>query len=250
MKKTTLLLLLSFINIPTYSQEDKSIDEQEKNYTQVKVYSPNTNHNTKSIDHYKWAVKTDILQYIMGDFGISAEYLPIKRFSAEFGIGATYSLYESFTPYLGVKDENEKFDFDSEVKNSNLYFIDDNSGKSRFKTSYRVALKYYFDGSYSGIDGWYVGLQYAYKTYVKEYSLPENTNKYELSRTKTSINFIVGYQLFTDSYFMHNIALGVGFADIKQDFMTNNIITNTNTKIKGTRSAPNFLLSYSIGFGN
>jgi hypothetical protein len=247
MKQKLLLLAILIFTITSQSQVK---DEEEKKDTgsKIKVYTPtgSLSKNTKNDNSYKWAIKTDMFAYVVGEFPLSFEYRLSKKFAVEAAVGATYS----FIPNTGIfEDEsNDKYD---------------DGAKAAIGSVFRGTLKFYPSSDYDAIEGWNFGIQLFSKTNNREYGTENSSDEAQAlvgktnKKTKTGISLIIGKQIFQDSNIAFESYIGVGFANTIREFTTVETIFNNdgaNTFLlvpqKIEETAPNFQLGFKIGFGN
>lgn len=239
MKLTIKLLLIIIFTSNVYSQEKKTEEViAEDGYVKVKVYSPTKESNSKK-NYSSWAIKTDIYQYVMGDFGIYGEYKIANRLSAEIGVGVTYPFaWTSKNIIVG----DQPSDFDVEQNNNEMLFDDFKDRK--LGMSLRGTLKYYLSNSFDPIEGFYIGLQYMTRDYKN------GIENQTVINGKTSYNLVLGVQEFVYEGFVIDYSLGVGYALIDKEFLFNQYDTNSFRKVGGDVALPNLSISCKIGFGN
>lgn len=242
MKKIIFLSLL--VSSFSFAQTNGATEQTS---SKIKVYSPSS--SVKAVaETYKWTVKTDIFSYVSGEFPIIGEYRFAKKLSAEVSAGLTYGLYENFGLFEdGYSGEGSSF-----------------STKAAMGTAFRGGVKFYPSSDYDAIEGWAFGLQLFSRTNNREYTTDYySTQNYNLtgekdSRTKTGLALTISKQVFWDSNISFEYILGIGFASVKHDFLTENYEYDSGTgnynyylkpnSIKET--IPNFQLGCRIGFGN
>ena len=127
----------------------------EETPSRIKVYTPsstNSKSKTNSKDNsYKWALKTDVLAFIAGEFPIIFEYRILKKLSVEGSAGITYALYPN--RFFTIGDDEDESTQES---------------KAAMGTAFRAAIKYYPSSDYDAIEGWYFGIQLYNKTTNRE----------------------------------------------------------------------------------
>ena len=240
MKLTYKILLFILFSSNVYSQEKKTEEiKEEETYVKVKVYSPTKDSNyTKK--YSSWAVKTDIYQYVMGDFAIYGEYKIANRLSAEVGVGVTYP-FTWTSMNLIVGDEPSDFDV---VQNDNEMLFDDFKDR-KIGISLRGTLKYYLSNSFDPIEGFYIGLQYMTRDYKN------GIENQTVLNGKTSYNLVLGFQEIIYEGFVLDYNVGVGYAIIDKEFLFGDYNNSNNYRIAGgTVAVPNLTISCKIGFGN
>lgn len=218
----------------------------EQTSSKIKVYSPSS--SVKAVaETYKWTVKTDIFSYVSGEFPIIGEYRFAKKLSAEVSAGLTFGLYENFGLFEdGYSGVGSSF-----------------STKAAMGTAFRGGVKFYPSSDYDAIEGWAFGLQLFSRTNNREYTTDYyGTQNYNLtgekdSRTKTGLALTISKQVFWDSNISFEYILGIGFASVKHDFLTENYeydgFGNSTSYLKPNsvkETIPNFQLGCRIGFGN
>lgn len=219
----------------------------EQTSSKIKVYSPSSSMKAVS-EAYKWTVKTDIFSYISGEFPVIAEYRFAKKLSVEASAGITYGLYENF----GIFDDGYTGDGSTFTT------------KAAMGTAFRGGIKFYPSSDYDAIEGWSFGLQLFSRTNNREYTNESyNSTNYNIigekdSRTKSGLALTIAKQVFWDSNISFEYFLGIGFASVKHDFLTENYEYDSGTgnytyylkpnSVKET--IPNFQLGCRIGFGN
>lgn len=231
------LLLISTLVITTIS------------IAQIKVYTPSASvKGTKTDNSYKWAVKADLLQFVVGEFPIAFEYRVATKLSVEASAGITYTFLENGPLFEDVLD------------------IRSNDTRSAMGTSFRGALKYYPSADYDAIEGWYFGLQVFNKTNKRDYvgnnSIFQNNSttandtyagKQDVE-TKTGLSLLIGKQIFADSNIVFDTYIGVGIANVERKFYETKFYSGTGNDIvqpiETSRSIPNFQVGFKIGFGN
>ncbi len=210
--------------------------------SKIKVYEPSSSTNSTSNNSYKWTVKTDLFSFVSGEFPIIGEYRFAKKLSTELSGGLTYGLYENFD-LLGESFEGEGSNIES---------------KAAMGTSFRAGIKYYPSSDYDAIEGWAFGIQVFSRTNVREY-IPKDNQTIDISnendtRIKNGVALTISKQVYTDSNISFEYLLGMGFASIKHDFLTDNYdeSSKSNISIKNSTkvTVPNFQLGLRIGFGN
>nr|WP_317630686.1 DUF3575 domain-containing protein [uncultured Flavobacterium sp.] len=240
MKLTYKILLFILFSSNVYSQEKKTEEiKEEETYVKVKVYSPTKDSNyTKK--YSSWAIKTDIYQYVMGDFAIYGEYKIANRLSAEVGVGVTYP-FTWTSMNLIVGDEPSDFDV---VQNDNEMLFDDFKDR-KIGISLRGTLKYYLSNSFDPIEGFYIGLQYMTRDYKN------GIENQTVLNGKTSYNLVLGFQEIIYEGFVLDYNVGVGYAIIDKEFLFGDYNNSNNYRIAGgTVAVPNLTISCKIGFGN
>ncbi len=219
----------------------------EQTSSKIKVYSPSSSMKAVS-ETYKWTVKTDVFSYLSGEFPVIGEYRFAKNFSAEVSAGLTYGLYENF----GVFQE----DYSGEGSTF--------STKAAMGTAFRGGVKFYPSSDYDAIEGWSFGLQLFSRTNNREYTNESyNATNYSLigekdSRTKSGLALTIAKQIFWDSNISFEYLLGIGFASVNHEFLTeiseyDSGTGNYNYYLKQNsvkETIPNFQLGCRIGFGN
>lgn len=203
----------------------------------IRVYSPN-NSLKKNDNSYKWAIKTDLVAYLTGEFGLSGEYRFSKKFSAEVGAGVTYAF---------LNNELTLFEDEGSIYNT----------KPAMGTAFRGTVKFYPSSDYDAIEGWSFGIQVFSKTTNREYDDDNSNVSFENkkdSKVKTGISLIISKQIFQDSNIAFESYIGVGIANSSREYYADyyNPDTQQNTVevIKDEKSVPNFQLGFKIGFGN
>jgi hypothetical protein len=248
MKQKLLLLASIFTTIFSFAQVKEEEKNEPETQSRIKVYTPSSSLK-KAIENnnsYKWAVKTDMFAYIVGEFPLSFEYRVTKKLAVEAAAGVTYS----FWPNAGVFEDD---------KSQN-----DSDAKPAMGSVFRGTLKYYPSSDYDAIEGWNFGIQLFSKTNNRDYSTENNSPESKAlvgkqnSRVKTGISLIIGKQLFQDSNIAFESYIGIGFAKTVREFSTVESIYNESSgnytytlspkKLEDT--APNFQLGFKIGFGN
>jgi hypothetical protein len=242
MKKIIFLSLL--VSSFSFAQTNGTTEQTS---SKIKVYSPSSSLKTSS-DSYKWTVKTDLFSYISGEFPVIAEYKFAKKLSAEVSAGLTFGLYENFGLFEdGYSGEGSSF-----------------STKAAMGTAFRGGIKFYPSSDYDAIEGWSFGVQLFTRTNNREYTNEYySSNDYDLtgekdSRTKSGVALTISKQIFWDSNISFEYILGIGFASVKHDFLTENSVYDNasgnyvyslkENSLKET--VPNFQLGCRIGFGN
>lgn len=247
MKQKLLLLTTFLFSINSFSQVKEEEKKEPETQSKIKVYTPSSSLSkaTKNDNSYKWAIKTDLFAYVVGEFPLSFEYRLTKKLSVEAAVGATYS----FLPNSGVfEDDKDKNDRDS---------------KAAMGSVFRGTLKYYPSSDYDALEGWNFGIQLFSKTNNREYGVENNYNETKSltgeknSKVKTGISLIIGKQLFQDSNIAFESYIGIGFAKTTREFSTIEASYNNNEPTtykvfpqKLEETAPNFQLGFKIGFGN
>ena len=240
MKKIIFLSL--FVSSFTFAQTNGA---KEQTTSKIKVYSPSS--GVKAVaETYKWSVKTDIFSYLSGEFPVIGEFRFAKKLSAEVSAGFTYGLYENFGLFEdGYSGEGSSF-----------------SSKPAMGTAFRGGVKFYPSSDYDAIEGWAFGLQLFSRTNNREYSNSFSSNNVSLigekdSRAKTGLALTISKQVFWDSNISFEYILGIGFASVKHDYLTENSTYdgsgNTTYTLKQNsdkETIPNFQLGCRIGFGN
>jgi hypothetical protein len=234
--KKLLLLTTLFATAFNYSQNTTGATSKSSNG--IKVYTPSssTSSNSKQNDNsYKWVVKTDLISALTGEFPIIAEYKIGKKFSVEGSAAVTQAFWSNdLTLSDGFSDE---------------------SSIAALGSAFRGTLKFYPSSDYDAIEGWSFGIQLFTKTTNREYNndFPEISGKIN-SKTKTGVSLIISRQIFEDSNIAFESYVGVGMANISQEYYTStyNSTTGANefSPFKSTESSPNFQLGFRIGFGN
>lgn len=234
-------LFCSILNAQTKNDTIIKNDEPENGLKKVKIFTPIDQQQileSISKDFYKWSIKTDVAKFLQGNFGITGEYLIYNRLSAEVSLGIT-SLCDDKNSIIQTNFGNDKFD-------TSIYGTSITEGKIGVGSSKNLAIKYYLSKQFKGIDGLYLGLQYAHVkynyTYTEQYT--DTSVNFEGARIKSGINVLFGYQGFTKKRVSHEVGIIFGFNKVKQDFIDNiqMIQVNSNTL--------NYGLTYKIGFGN
>jgi hypothetical protein len=240
MKKIIFLSLL--VSSFSFAQTNGATEQTS---SKIKVYSPSSSMKAVS-ETYKWTVKTDVFSYVSGEFPIIGEYRFAKKLSVEVSAGLTYGLYENFGIFVdGYSGEGTSF-----------------STKAAMGSSFRGGIKFYPSSDYDAIEGWAFGLQLFSRTNNRDYTKENySSQSFDLSnekdsRTKTGLALTISKQVFWDSNISFEYILGIGFASVKHDFLTQNSTNNSGTNtyylkpnsIKET--VPNFQLGCRIGFGN
>ncbi len=246
MKKnfTILLLLLSFS--VCFSQTGKKTNTNksttqstEEAPSKIRVFSPSTS-SSKSDNSYKWAVKTDVISFITGEFPIIGEYRISDKFSVEGSVGLTYGYLT--TTFLESDELN--------IIGSNTSFIE--SDNAKMGTSFRASIKYFPSSDYDAIEGWYFGIQLMSKTTNRGYA--ENQSSYSITgkdtKVKTGVAIIIGKQVFSDSNVIIDSYFGGGIASTKHTFYSYDYENNVAVENENTVSQPNILFGVRIGFGN
>lgn len=244
------LLLLSTLLLTAFSFAQVKEEEKKEPETQsrIKVYTPSSSlkKSIESNNSYKWAVKTDLFAYVVGEFPVSFEYRMTKKLAVEAAAGFTYS----FIPNSGIFEDDKS--------------QDDGDAKAAIGSVFRGTLKYYPSSDYDAIEGWNFGIQIFSKTNNRDYGTENNSPEAQAlvgkqnSKVKTGISLIIGKQIFQDSNIAFESYIGVGFAKTVREFSivesTYNSDTSTTTYIvtpkKLEDTAPNFHLGFKIGFGN
>lgn len=248
MKKifTILLTLLSFCSV--FSQTVKKTNTN-KSTTQsttetpskIRVFSPSaSSSSSKSDNSYKWAVKTDVISFITGEFPIIGEYRITEKFSVEGSVGLTYGYLNS--TFLESDELN--------TVSNNTNFIE--SDNAKMGTSFRASIKYFPSSDYDAIEGWYFGIQLMSKTTNRGYA--ENQSSYSITgkdtKVKTGIAIIIGKQVFSDSNIIIDSYFGGGIASTKHTFYSYDYQNEVAVENENTVSQPNILFGLRIGFGN
>ena len=232
------LLLLTTLLATTLNYSQNTSGSTSKSSNGIKVYTPSssTSSNSKQNDNsYKWVVKTDLISALTGEFPIIAEYKIGKKFSVEGSAAVTQAFWSNdLTLSDGFSDE---------------------SSIAALGSAFRGTLKFYPSSDYDAIEGWSFGIQLFTKTTNREYNddFPELSGKKD-SKTKTGVSLIISRQIFEDSNIAFESYVGVGMANISQEYYTStyNSTTGANefSPFKSTESSPNFQLGFRIGFGN
>lgn len=249
MKQTLLLFSAVLLSTFSFSQVKEEEKKDPETQSRIKVYTPSSSlkKSIESNNSYKWAVKTDMFAYIVGEFPLSFEYRVTNKLAVEAAAGITYS----FWPNAGVFEDD---------KSQN-----DSDAKPAMGSVFRGTLKYYPSSDYDAIEGWNFGLQIFTKTNNRDYGTENNSPEAKAlvgrqnSKLKTGISLIIGKQLFQDSNIAFESYIGIGFAKTVREFSTvetiysndssaNNTYVITPKKLEDT--APNFQLGFKIGFGN
>ena len=248
MKQNLLLFILFLFTFSIQSQVKEEEKKEPETQSRIKVYTPtgSAGKSTKNDNSYKWAVKTDLFAYVVGEFPLSFEYRLTKKVAVEAAVGATYSFFSN----AGIFEE----------KNDDNYEKD---AKPGIGNVFRGTIKYYPSSDYDAIEGWNFGIQLFSKTNIREYgtensygaaqALAGKTSK----KTKTGVSLIIGKQLFQDSNIAFESYIGIGFANTSREYTAvetfygdNNNQTFVLTPKKIEETAPNFQLGFKIGFGN
>jgi hypothetical protein len=242
MKKIIFLSLL--VSSFTFAQTNGATEQTS---SKIKVYSPSSSMKAVS-ETYKWTVKTDIFSYLSGEFPIIGEYRFAKKLSAEVSAGLTFGLYENFGLFEdGYSGDGSSF-----------------STKAAMGSAFRGGIKFYPSSDYDAIEGWAFGLQLFSRTNNREYTTENYSREYydlsgeKDSRTKTGLALTISKQIFWDSNISFEYILGIGFASVKHDFLTEistyDSGSNTTTYFlkpnSNKETIPNFQLGCRIGFGN
>lgn len=238
------IILLSLLAVSTFLHA-----QEEKTSSRIKVYTPSgVQQQAAAAETYKWAVKTDLFAFVGGEFPVIGEYRFAKKFSVEGSAGVTFA----FLPNEDIFGTGDGESFDA---------------KAAMGTAFRAGFKFYPSSDYDAIEGWAFGVQLFTKTNNRDYDLSDyyDNNDYAMfegkqdSRTKTGIALTISKQVFWDSNISVEYLLGIGFASVKHDYMTQgDYIYNDETGIgyytgeehstKETR--PNLQFGMRIGFGN
>ena len=234
MKKTLLYLSIAVLGITKTTAQTET--DTTKNQVKIRVYSPDSS-TKKQSNAYKWAIKTDMLAYLTGEFGLSGEYRFSNKFSAEVGAGVTYSFIEN---KFSLFEEDEENYFDT---------------KPGMGSAFRGTLKFYPSSDYDAIEGWSFGIQVFSKTTNREY----DNNSYSFdnkkdSKVKTGISLIISKQIFQDSNIAFESYIGVGIANSSREFYTESYNRVTESyeiqQIKEDKSVPNLQIGFKSGVGN
>jgi hypothetical protein len=243
MKTKNFCILFTIILFPLISnaQEEKTKETPSR----IKVYTPSSNSisKTNSNDNsYKWALKTDVLAFVSGEFPIIFEYRILPKLSIEGSAGATYALYPNQFSLSG-DDEDESTQ----------------ESKAAMGTAFRGAIKYYPSSDYDAIEGWFFGVQLYNKTTNRNYESDSSDSDNLFagkkdSKTKTGISLLIGKQIFQDSNVTFESYIGIGFANVSREYFSEDYDSTTSTynlkSIETEKTVPNFQLGLKIGFGN
>lgn len=247
MKKifTILLTLLSFSTV--FSQTAKKTNTS-KSTTQsttetpskIRVFSPSPSSSSSKTDNsYKWAVKTDIISFITGEFPIIGEYRIADKFSVEGSVGLTYGYLNS--SFLESDELN--------TVNNGGNFVE--SYNAKMGTSFRASFKYFPSSDYDAIEGWYFGVQVMSKTTNRGY---DPNGSYAIdgkdTKVKTGAAIIIGKQIFSDSNIIWDVFFGGGMATTKHTFYSYDSMNNVAIENENKATQPNILFGVRIGFGN
>lgn len=237
MKKTLRQLFFILLVGNVAMAQDQPTDTAAPTQTKIRVFEP-----TKSVsgdNSYKWAVKTDLLSILVGEFPLIGEYRISKKMSVEASAALTY-------PYM--TNSFSAFDEDDDIYGD----VDAISGSSaEMGTAFRVAWKYFPSSDYDAIEGWYFGIQAMTKTMKRSY---DNEDDYMVSgddtKVKTGASIIIGKQLFMDSNVLWDFYFGVGIANTTHTFQTYDYNTEMSNEVEESKSKPNVQFGLRIGFGN
>jgi hypothetical protein len=230
--------VLSFIYLFTcsvYAQTDTS--------SRIRVYTPNGSSTStyNSEESYKWAIKTDLVPMISGEFPLIGEIKLAKRLSTEFSAGVTYDLN-----LLG----NDIFPSDLDRMPNGYYYVDaENPAAS---TAFRLALKFYPSKYESAIEGWFLGLQLMNKNLVRTYIDDNNPllADEKFKRTRTGAAIIIGKQVVWDSNVFGEFFFGIGAVRINYSIPAINDVDESILRVNNSKITPNILIGYRVGFGN
>lgn len=246
--KFKLILIAAMFTSTLLTAQDEPNKEVTSN--KIKVYTPTgqSTTNTSKDNSYKWAVKTDVLGIISGEFPLIAEYRIAKKFSVEGSAGITYAYIANDFSLSGDDD----------------YYFEDET-KAALGSAFRGTFKFYPSSDYDAIEGWSFGIQLFTKTTNREYDTEyyNGTTYVPLSgkkdsKTKTGVSLVIGKQIFEDSNITFEAFFGVGIANITRDYYNVVDLYDGNGEYIGTelkeintkKSQPNIQLGFKIGFGN
>jgi len=243
MKKLILSFIISLSFYTATAQEEKK--ETEQNSRVIKVYTPSgaSSDGSNNEDTYKWAVKTDVLSYITGEFPIIGEYKVSKKISVEGSLGLTYAFIDNGLLSLYSLEEDDQF----------------GETEAAIGTAFRASFKYFPSSDYDAIEGWYFGVQAFTKTNKRNYKDDTSSSNADFSgksdvASKTGLSLIIGKQLFSDSNIIFDWYFGVGFAKKKREYYSSVYDSTTDiyeiSAIEKSKSSPNIQLGLRIGFGN
>lgn len=238
MKKV--LKILPFLNLCIFfAYSQTPVDTSSR----IRVYTPNGSNNSSynSEESYKWALKTDLVPMISGEFPLIGEFKVAKRLSTEFSAGVTYDLN-----LLG----SDIFPSELDRMPNDYYYIDaENPGAS---SAFRLAFKYYPSKYESAIEGWFVGLQLMNKNLVRTYIEENNPLLVDekFKRTRTGAAIIIGKQAVWDSNVFGEFFFGIGVVRINYSIPAISTIDESILRVNNSKITPNILLGYRIGFGN
>lgn len=206
-------------------------------FSQIKVYTPDDSDTDTETNTYKWAVKTDVLGFIMGEFPIIAEYRVAKHISIEGSAGMTYSFWSNGNSFFKLDDES------SEKTEAGL------------GTAFRLGFKYYPSSDWDAIEGWAFGIQGFTTTNNRNYKKDEYmTEDLVDSEKKIGAAITISKQIFNDSNISFEYFLGLGLASFKREYyeLKTNYVKATRKYVKKEedKSVPSFKFGIRIGFGN
>lgn len=242
MKQNFLLLATILFTIIGSAQTKEETKSQP---SRIKVYTPTSSVSKSSSkdNSYKWAVKTDLLGFLTGEFPIIGEYRLGNKFSVEASAGVTYAFIPNEFSLSGEDEFESNYD-----------------SKPAMGTAFRGTFKFYPSSDYDAIEGWNFGIQLFSKTTNREYDITDSSGTYDSlnglkdTKTKTGVSLIIGKQVFQDSNVTFESFIGIGFAKVKREYYSQNYDYDTDTsyneKFETEDSVPNFQLGFRIGFGN
>jgi hypothetical protein len=225
MKK--ILLLLVLCPFLSYAQQDTN--------SKVKVYTPSSSTSKAQSNAYTWAVKTDFMTFLWGEFPLIGEYRITPKISLEGSVGMTYDFW-------GISDV---------LLDGNSLF-GDYTTQAAMAGVYRLGAKYYPSSDYDAIEGFSFGLQLFNQNTNKTYEDATLSGKM-YKRARTGILLTVGRQIFWNSNISSELFFGVGIANRvttgykrEQNLATGFEYPSLQKEEKFT---PNFLVGVRIGFG-
>jgi hypothetical protein len=150
-------------------------------------------------------IKINPLLIFYGEIPIYYERLLTPTLSAEIGIGPTLSpgtLSETFSDI--VEEETEEY-------------------TSLMGLTLKTSVRFYPDGAKNFPYGLYLGPEFRFKSYNREFEVPDgsqpNGGKLDIKSTYTDMSILGGYQNDIDNNFYIDYYLGVGIRSKKREFI-------------------------------